>query len=180
MCICLWPDFDCPEVTLCGWQDIKIQLLLLSIWYLVLFSSSSNLNLKHSTSVGLKRKRKKLTVCYCRQFTHPYFSNTEIDVGELLAQSSFWLGQYRPAELLLDCTSFRYSAWSENILLKKKTHAKVGSGVLCVVFTQGTEDVSAWLFSFVSQVLTASVPSMLDWLTVWFVTKASTLLLALK
>ena len=29
MCICLWPEFDCPEVTLCGWQDIKIQLLLL-------------------------------------------------------------------------------------------------------------------------------------------------------
>ena len=29
MCICLWPKFDCPEVTLCGWQDIKIQLLLL-------------------------------------------------------------------------------------------------------------------------------------------------------
>ena len=27
MCICLWPEFDCPEVTLCGWQDIKIQLL---------------------------------------------------------------------------------------------------------------------------------------------------------
>ena len=29
MRICLWPEFDCPEVTLCGWQDIKIQLLLL-------------------------------------------------------------------------------------------------------------------------------------------------------
>ena len=28
MCICLWPEFECPEVTLCGWQDIKIQLLL--------------------------------------------------------------------------------------------------------------------------------------------------------
>ena len=27
MCICLWPEFDCPEGTLCGWQDIKIQLL---------------------------------------------------------------------------------------------------------------------------------------------------------
>ena len=27
MCICLWPEIDCPEVTLCGWQDIKIQLL---------------------------------------------------------------------------------------------------------------------------------------------------------
>ena len=27
MCICLWPEFDCPEVTQCGWQDIKIQLL---------------------------------------------------------------------------------------------------------------------------------------------------------
>ena len=29
MCSCLWPEFDCPEATLCGWQDIKIQLLLL-------------------------------------------------------------------------------------------------------------------------------------------------------
>ena len=26
MCICLW-QFHCPEVTLCGWQDVKIQLL---------------------------------------------------------------------------------------------------------------------------------------------------------
>ena len=31
MCICLWPEFDCPKVTLCGWQDIKVQLLLL-LW----------------------------------------------------------------------------------------------------------------------------------------------------
>ena len=29
MCICLRPEFDRPEVTLCGWQDIKIHLLLL-------------------------------------------------------------------------------------------------------------------------------------------------------
>ena len=29
MCICFWPEFDCPEVTLRGWQDINIQLLLL-------------------------------------------------------------------------------------------------------------------------------------------------------
>ena len=29
MCIWLWPEFDCPEVTLCGWQDITVQLLLL-------------------------------------------------------------------------------------------------------------------------------------------------------
>ena len=28
MCICLWPAFDCLR-WLCGWQDIKIQLLLL-------------------------------------------------------------------------------------------------------------------------------------------------------
>ena len=27
MYICLWPEFDCPEVTHCGWQDNKIQLL---------------------------------------------------------------------------------------------------------------------------------------------------------
>ena len=31
MCICLWPEFDCPEVTLCGWQTIKIQLLLITM-----------------------------------------------------------------------------------------------------------------------------------------------------
>ena len=35
MCICLWPDFDCPEVTLCGWQDFKIQLLLLLLCFYV-------------------------------------------------------------------------------------------------------------------------------------------------
>ena len=40
MCICLWPEFDFPEVTLCGWRDIKIQLLLLlllgfSVWLLL-------------------------------------------------------------------------------------------------------------------------------------------------
>ena len=29
LCICLWPELDCPEVSLCGWRDIKIQLLLL-------------------------------------------------------------------------------------------------------------------------------------------------------
>ena len=27
MCICLWPEFDCPEVALCGWQDSQIHLL---------------------------------------------------------------------------------------------------------------------------------------------------------
>ena len=35
MCICIWPEFDCPEVTLCGWQDIKIQLLLLLLFFIV-------------------------------------------------------------------------------------------------------------------------------------------------
>ena len=49
--------------------------------------------------------------------------------------------------------------------MKSAATVKVGSGALCVVFTQGTEDVSTWLFSFVSQVLTASVPSTLDWLS---------------
>ena len=47
MFICLWPQFDCPEVTMCGWQDIKIQLLLLLLYliitinrfYVVLFSA---------------------------------------------------------------------------------------------------------------------------------------------
>ena len=27
MCICLWQEFDLPDVTLCGRQDVKIQLL---------------------------------------------------------------------------------------------------------------------------------------------------------
>ena len=29
----LMTKFDCPEVTLCGWQDIKIQLLLLLLFF---------------------------------------------------------------------------------------------------------------------------------------------------
>ena len=37
MCICLWPEFDCPEVTLCSWQDIKIQFYYHScVWILKL------------------------------------------------------------------------------------------------------------------------------------------------
>ena len=42
-CICLWPEFDCPEVTLRGWQDIQIQLLLLvllTLHHLLLLSLS--------------------------------------------------------------------------------------------------------------------------------------------
>ena len=27
MCICLWPEFDCAEMTLWGWKDVKMQLL---------------------------------------------------------------------------------------------------------------------------------------------------------
>ena len=34
MYICLWPEFDCSEVTLYGWQDIKIQSLLLLLLHL--------------------------------------------------------------------------------------------------------------------------------------------------
>ena len=36
MCIC----FDCPEVTLCGWQDIKIQLLTIGSCDLDLYVKS--------------------------------------------------------------------------------------------------------------------------------------------
>ena len=28
MCICLWPEFDFPKVTLCVWNDTEIQLLI--------------------------------------------------------------------------------------------------------------------------------------------------------
>ena len=27
VCLCLWLEFGCPEVTQCGWQDVEIQLL---------------------------------------------------------------------------------------------------------------------------------------------------------
>ena len=33
-CVCLWPEFDFPEMTPRGWQDIKIQLLLLPFFLL--------------------------------------------------------------------------------------------------------------------------------------------------
>ena len=34
----LMTEFDCPEVTLCGLQDIKIQLLLLLYIYIYIFA----------------------------------------------------------------------------------------------------------------------------------------------
>ena len=37
MHVCLWPEFDCPEVTSCGWQDIKIQLLWCIQFYFFLW-----------------------------------------------------------------------------------------------------------------------------------------------
>ena len=55
MCICLWPEFDCPEVTLCGLQDIKIQLLLLlpfffsSFFFFFFFPFSFPLPLRFQT-----------------------------------------------------------------------------------------------------------------------------------
>ena len=35
------PEFDRPEETLCGWQNIKIQLL--PIWFCTEFDSEENL-----------------------------------------------------------------------------------------------------------------------------------------
>ena len=37
MCICLWPESDRLEVTKCGWQDVKIQLLTKVIITLCMF-----------------------------------------------------------------------------------------------------------------------------------------------
>ena len=33
-CICLWPKFDCSEVTLFGWLDIKIKNIILEYNFL--------------------------------------------------------------------------------------------------------------------------------------------------
>ena len=64
-CICLWPEFDCPEVTLCGWQDIKIQLLLLllPVWCVCMST--------HLLSLALCIICKCLSVCSvcCVSFT---------------------------------------------------------------------------------------------------------------
>ena len=45
MFICLWLEFDCPEVTLCGWQDIIIQLLLLLLALFTQLSRRDALNI---------------------------------------------------------------------------------------------------------------------------------------
>ena len=41
-------EFDCPDVTLCGWQDVKIQLLT----SLLLRTSSSQQHLLSVTDLG--------------------------------------------------------------------------------------------------------------------------------
>ena len=53
MCICVWPEFDCPEVTLCSWQDIKIRIL----------TNSLLPQCAYLTRDGLSRTQKKSSVC---------------------------------------------------------------------------------------------------------------------
>ena len=60
MFICLWPEFDCPEVTLYGWQDIKTQLLLVLLlpitlcWSKVVWlCSSPQLTWAHKPMAGI-------------------------------------------------------------------------------------------------------------------------------
>ena len=59
MCICLRPEFDCPEVTLCGWQDIKIQLLLL------LLVSDVGADVRKSESHGFCGWSVRVWACVC-------------------------------------------------------------------------------------------------------------------
>ena len=58
MWVCLWPEFHCPEVTLCGWQDVKIQLLTILV-------VSFLLCLSHVTTV-FKKKKWYIFVCVLR------------------------------------------------------------------------------------------------------------------
>ena len=64
MCICLWPEFECPEVTLCGWQDIKIQLLVLlpiCTWWLCLFATFIQ---RLKLIKNLQKNKSKVTLCW--------------------------------------------------------------------------------------------------------------------
>ena len=55
--MCLWPEFDWYKVTLCGWQDIKIQLLtnLPLFWFFIHMSESRTVHAKSRCELSLKR-----------------------------------------------------------------------------------------------------------------------------
>ena len=55
--MCLWPEFDWYKVTLCGWQDIKIQLLtnLPLFWFFIHLSESRTVHAKSRCELSLKR-----------------------------------------------------------------------------------------------------------------------------
>ena len=57
MCVCLWPEFDWYKVTLCGWQDIKIQLLtdLRLFWCFIHINASRTVHAKLCCKLSLER-----------------------------------------------------------------------------------------------------------------------------
>ena len=67
MCICLWPEFDSPEVTLCGWQDIKIHLLLLLLLALIAWVSRTWCP---PSECKIERARKEMGLHRCCIFHH--------------------------------------------------------------------------------------------------------------
>ena len=119
MCVCLWPEFDCPEVTLCGWQDIKIQLLLL------LTALACQMSWLKSACVRARVRARTHT------HTHTHICHTEC---LLFLQQVYFQ---------------RCAFWCESFLMQGGERGEGGGGgltrfkisVLLVVFKHGSERV---------------------------------------
>ena len=117
--ICLWPEFDCPEVTLCGWQDIKIQLLLLQKKNLQLKSTKST-NRKTKPTQKLHRFSMSQSLqCCCGTKLKSLLSQNDIRGKTTQAEPQpclhYWCHPSSPV-IIVGC--FRMGRWREQSLKK--------------------------------------------------------------
>ena len=89
VCICLWQEFDCPEVTLCCWQDVTI-LVDTSVIRMILLVGYHPEILLHYSKVICVVFQRVLSVARWRQSCNPRFYQSWKSWPLVPATSSNW------------------------------------------------------------------------------------------
>ena len=89
VCICLWQEFDCPEVTLCCWQDVTI-LVDTSVIRMILLVGYHPEILLHYSKVTCVVFQRVLSVARWRQSCNPRFYQSWKSWPLVPATSSNW------------------------------------------------------------------------------------------
>ena len=97
VCICFWLEFNCPEVTLSGWQDIKIQLL----------SNELTACKIHSVSCIVERGKFLLLFCCDVRLQITYFSY----FTRIVTNMGSWLANWNVPHAYM-CILSQHSVWT--------------------------------------------------------------------